>query len=107
MRRMLVSGDEARPAKTQHTRPCGDCPWRRDALVGWLGSMSADEWLKSAHGEDVADCHTRQGQQCAGLATYRANVCKVPRDSKTLRLPSDREAVFAGPREFREHHEGD
>lgn len=43
-------------------------------------------------------------KQCAGLAIYRANVCKKPRDRSILTLPADREAVFAAPSEFRHHH---
>ncbi len=106
MRRRLVSGDEAKPTTKQHTKPCGDCPWRKDALAGWLGSRTADEWLRSAHGEDAMYCHTRLGPQCAGAAIYRANVCKKPRDPEALKLPADREKVFTTPREFKDHHEG-
>lgn len=97
MRRRLVSSDEATPSRTQHTRPCGDCPWRRDALEGWLGNLTADAWLAAAHGDARIDCHTLIGPQCAGSAIYRANVCKLPRDPATLRLPADRRNVFAEP----------
>lgn len=100
----LVSADEAVPAVDQHRTPCGDCPWRRDALPGWLGSLSADDWLRAAHGEATADCHTLTGAQCAGLATYRANVCKRPRNPAALQLGPDRDTVFAGPAEFRDYH---
>lgn len=104
-RRKLVSADEAEVATRQHTSPCGDCPWRRDALEGWLGSMTADEWLIAVHREDVVECHTLKGAQCAGAATYRGNICKLPRDKTTLRLPADRVKVFATPAQFKEHHE--
>src|SRR6478609_9415624 len=105
MGRKLISSDEAKPSDRQHTRPCSDCPWRRDSLPGWLGSRTADAWLKSAHGEDMTYCHTVLGPQCAGLAIYRANVCKIPRDPEALRLPKDCETVFASPNEFLDHHE--
>jgi hypothetical protein len=103
----LVAGTEAVPAAAQHVRPCGDCPWRRDALPGWLGSLSARDWLAAAHGEATADCHTLAGPQCAGLAIYRANVLKRPRNPAALTLPADREAVFARPDEFLNHHGDD
>lgn len=106
-RRLCVTGDEAEVATRQHKTPCGDCPWRRDALAGWLGSMSADEWVRSAHGEDVIECHTLAGAQCAGSGIYRGNICKQPRDKTTLRLPADRVKVFASPMEFKAYHEGD
>jgi hypothetical protein len=104
-RRQLVSADEAVRATSQHTRPCSDCPWRRDALPGWLGSMTADEWTAAVHGEASVECHTLLGAQCAGAAIYRANICKLPRDPRQLRLPKDRAAVFGRPGEFISHHE--
>jgi len=103
-RRMLVSSNEATPAKRQHTSPCGDCPWRRAALPGWLGGMTAPEWVKTAHGDDGVACHTKSGAQCAGIAIYRRNVCKVPRDPEALRLKEDTRRVFATPNEFTTHH---
>lgn len=75
-------------------------------MPGYLGPHTADEWLEHAHGESITMCHTkRHGQQCAGFAIYRANVCKTTRYSDTLKLPPDREAVFASRDEFKTHHE--
>lgn len=107
MNRKCVSSDEAVPAKRQHEHPCSDCPWSRQALPGWLGGMTVDEWIAAAHGDDTVDYHTLSGAQCAGLARYRANVAKLPRNRDALRLEADRERCFASPAEFREHHEGD
>lgn len=104
--RKLISSDEAVPAKTQHKRPCSDCPWSRDALPGWLGGASPEEWVACAHGDDPVPCHALTGAQCAGIAIYRANVAKLPRNPETLRLPPDREAVFSSPVQFGLHHEG-
>jgi hypothetical protein len=73
--RRLVSSDEAIPAKKQHVGPCSDCP------------MSLD--LKRV--------------QCAGMAIYRANVCKHV-DAPGLRLPKNEQAVFSTPMEFLDHH---
>lgn len=103
-RRQLISSREAEQAKAQHRRPCDDCPFTRRSLSGWLGSLSAEEWIKIAHGEGAAECHTLLGAQCAGLAVYRANVSKLPRDPKALRLPVDRKQCFASPYEFSDHH---
>lgn len=103
-RRQLIASDEAVPATRQHTTPCGDCPWARTALPGWLGGLTADAWLAGAHGDDTIECHTLTGAQCAGAATYRANVCKLPRAKDALRLPADREHVFADRAEFLAHH---
>lgn len=109
--RKLVTGDEAIVTPSQHAAPCSDCPWARGNLAGWLGSMSAAEWLAAAHGETIIDCHALKRNaetfhQCAGAATYRANMAKLCRDPSILRLPADRAQVFATPDEFKKHHDG-
>jgi hypothetical protein len=106
----FLTADEAVVTKKQHTSPCADCPWARKSIKGWLGQMSAEDWLALAHGEGTADCHsTKQPDgsawDCAGLAIYRANVCKVPRDPDALRLPPNRVTVFGWRTEFLAHHE--
>jgi len=102
--KQFISSDEAQVGKVQHRQPCSDCPFARVALPGWLGSVSAEEWIQLAHGEGTAECHAILEQDCAGLAIYRANVCKSPRDPNALRLPPDTVKVFARPQEFLDHH---
>jgi hypothetical protein len=104
-KRQLLAADEAVEAKSQHNKPCSDCPFARKALAGWIGSLSIDEWVRAVHGEARIDCHTLDGAQCAGAAIYRANVWKHPRNPELLVLPADRERVFGNPVEFRMHHE--
>lgn len=87
-------------------KPCRDCPWRRVSAPGWLGSEAdAQEWIERAHGETDVECHITEGHQCAGIAIYRANVCKVVKDRDTRILNPDREAVFALPQQFKDHHD--
>lgn len=102
-RKQLLTSEDAKPRKAQHKKPCSDCPWARTALPGWLGSMTPQEWLAVAHGDVLVDCHTVGNQQCAGLAIYRSNVCKQVQPP-IITLPVDREAVFATPMQFMEHH---
>jgi len=104
-KRQLISCEEATTATGQHRKPCGDCPWARTALNGWLGGDTIEDWLALAHGEGMMECHTLVGAQCAGASIYRANVCKLMRNPEALQLPADRERVFASPAEFRAHHE--
>lgn len=99
----LISSDEAVEAECQHTEPCSDCPWRRDALKGWLGGHTADEFVDIARSDFPYPCHTITNQQCAGMAIYRRNICKVPRPPAIV-LEKDTETVFATPMEFTEHH---
>jgi hypothetical protein len=103
MGKKFISSEDAVQAKCQHTTPCSDCPWRRDSLNGWLGGASKEEWIQVAHGDQVVPCHTLKGAQCAGLAVYRANVAKLPYPPN-LKLPKDKELVFAMPNQFLEHH---
>lgn len=99
----VVTSDQARVDTKQHTKPCGDCPWARASVNGWLGNMTAEQWVHAAHGDGQIDCHTVIGPQCAGAAIYRRNVCKRV-DPGILELPADRELVFARQTEFIEHH---
>ena len=105
----MITGDEAKVTKKQHTMPCSDCPFRRDSIPGWLGTLTVDDWVELAHGEGSADCHTTKqkkdgkGWACAGLAIYRANVAKAPRDPNAMRLKPDTTLVFSFG-EFRKHH---
>lgn len=97
--------------------PCSECPWRRNALGGFLGPNSPEEWIEVAHSEQPIACHKSikvvqdDGlgdwndpaiRQCAGAAIFRSNVFKLPHIAATL--PADREKVFARNAEFIEHH---
>jgi len=102
----LISSDQAVVGKVQHKKPCSDCPWKRDSLAGWLGTSSPEEWISIAHSETMVECLTLLTKQCAGLAIYRRNMCKSPRNPAILVLDSDREIVFSHPTEFMNHHNG-
>jgi hypothetical protein len=102
--KQLISSDEAVQRQEPHTKPCSDCPFARTALNGWLGGLPIDVWVQRAHGDASEPCHVIDNQQCAGLAIYRANVAKKPRDPAALVLPADRAKVFATPMEFQAHH---
>lgn len=102
--KLLASGAGGNLAQ-QHTKPCSDCPWTRTSVPGWLGPETTDSFLQIAHGDNKYPCHVHCNQQCAGMAIYRQNVCKSPRDPTALRLPADEKTVFGTPSEFRSHHE--
>lgn len=102
-KRKLIDETEATESACQHRRPCSDCPWSREALAGWLGGVEIEEWLERAHTNTLVPCHVFTNQQCAGMAIYRRNVMKMPRPPLLL-LEADKEAVFANPQEFTDHH---
>lgn len=102
--KQLLTCHDAVVTKKQHTTPCSDCPWARKSMPGWLGAYTMAEWLQAAHGEGTSECHTRVDKQCAGFATFRANIVKVPRDPAAFRLPRNTTTVFASDAEFIAHH---
>ena len=100
----ITASTDAVPLAGQPARPCHDCPMRRNALPGWLGGATPEEYLRLIHSDLRVDCHAFNGPQCAGVAIYRANVYKKSRDPTVLRLPMDTHAVFGTPLEFLTHH---
>jgi len=72
-----------------------------------------------AHGEAAIACHKTivstdengegdwadpKMRQCAGVAIFRSNVFKEPRNPQITTLPADHEKVFSWNNEFIEHH---
>jgi hypothetical protein len=94
-------------------KPCPECPWRRIAAKGWLGPYTAEEWNTLALSDTAIACHltieeddnwdSHNVRQCAGVAIFRSNIGKLPRDPQVLTLPADRDTVF-GYGEFVDHH---
>jgi hypothetical protein len=103
-KRRCINSEEAPKSKEQQTVPCGDCPFARNALRGWLGGNTVEQWVVTLNGDHKIPCHAIRGPQCAGAAILRSNICKRPRDKSVLLLPADRKKVFAGLHEFKEHH---
>lgn len=101
--KQLITYDKAQKTAKQHKKPCSDCPFARTALRGWLGTMTAQEWMGAVQGEGIIDCHTTD-KLCAGSAIFRANVCKSLRDPDAFELEPDRKLVFANYQEFLLHH---
>ena len=96
----MTNSETAVTGKVQHTQACHDCPMRRNALPGWLGGSTPEEYRRLCHSDAPVDCHAIKNTQCAGVAIYRKNVCK----KAAYVLPADREAVFATPMEFVDWH---
>ena len=104
----MTSSDEASALPHQHANPCHDCPFRRNAIAGWLGDSTPEGYIALAHSETIIDCHALVGPreaplQCAGVAIYRANTLKFPPRGAIV-LPKDKERVFETPMEFLAHH---
>jgi hypothetical protein len=102
--------------------PCKECPFRRDSIPGWLGGGDhgdATSYRLLAHSDANVACHCSPGfaaddaerkRPCAGLAIYRNNVLKKPRDGEAARAclevgKDEADTVFKTPMEFFEHHD--
>lgn len=100
-------------------KPCKECPFRRASGAGYLGDSSPERFIFATMLDEKMPCHCtinyedpnwkerfeagEIGKECAGAATFFANLCKVSRDKTRLRLaPSDE--VFKTPSEFVAHH---
>lgn len=103
----LISSDEAVPVSRQPTVPCSDCPFRVDALPGWLGGSSTQDFVEIALSDVPYTCHALLRVQCAGLAIFRANICKLPRDRSVLKLAANKKTVFASVNAFHAYHQTD
>lgn len=98
----LIAIDEAAPTTKQLTKACSDCPLRRDALPGWLGGSTTEQYARLCHSDAVVGCHVHAGSRCAGLAIYRRNTCKWQPPEHAL--PADHDAVFSNIMQFTSHH---
>jgi hypothetical protein len=106
---MITTDEEKKVTPKQHKTPCHDCPWRRNSIPGWLGNRTPEEWTRVAHSEAFVECHALQQPdgdiwECAGIAIFRANICKRLRDPDVMVLPKDTKRVFAWDNEFDAHH---
>ena len=105
----------------QHKTPCKDCPWRRSVAAGalggshpftYVGQMELGYWLPchSAYDPNVPPKlqNVRSTAQCAGAATFRSNagIGQGVNGRANLRLPENKEDVFASYAEFVAHHMG-
>jgi len=93
--------------------PCGECPFRRTSMAGYLGPHRAKTFLMMALSDGHMPCHLEHGDgrgqvedahQCSGRAIFMANSCKVPADDTLVRLTVDRKTVLGNSVEFLEHH---
>ena len=100
MKKLIFTG-EAMPASKRLIRACSDCPLRRDALSGWLGGSTPEEYTRLCHSDAVVKCHVHAGSRCAGLAIYRKNTCKSQPSEHAL--PGDHVSIFSNLMQFIEH----
>lgn len=102
----------------QHTKPCAECPFRRDITPGLLGGSPVETYIGQSVMPFWLPCHCDQKYafkaskidevtQCAGTAIFRANLgVGQLMPPSLLSLPPDKELVFGTMAEFVAHHKG-
>jgi hypothetical protein len=98
---------------------CKTCPWRKQAIAGWLGSASPEEFIQCISKEIKLPCHSaidyerddwkeqiERGPHCAGALLANRKLCKLPRDPEHSRLVKEIEddEDHISPREFLDKH---
>lgn len=104
-------------------RPCGECPFKRTSLEGWLGPWTPSELLRQIEVEALA-CHmtvdsTTIGWQdpdiklCAGATIFLNNKVALSRNHQVQQhqqmlkntTPDVKDSVFKSSTEFMKHHD--
>jgi hypothetical protein len=84
-------------------RPCSNCPFKKDAVKGWLGQQRMTEIL--SNGGFV--CHKKTDKQCAGHMLIKGNENDFVNLAKRMGIElslSGKELVFETQKECIEHH---
>lgn len=97
--------------------PCIECPFRKDALRGFLGGFSVQETIECAKSESEFHCHlTRedglQPKTCAGRMLFVSNLGKSFRNQELEKIrkflkestPEEIKNTILSYREFIQHH---
>ncbi len=104
---------------------CQECPFRRIAAQGWLGTNEPERFARTALSDHSVPCHKminynetngdkRFEQEvgtprCRGAIIMMRNECKLPRDLAAARavmdIPQDTETVFSNHLQFIDYHE--
>ncbi|MBE0420152.1 hypothetical protein EI165_08445 [Pseudoalteromonas nigrifaciens] len=84
-------------------KPCGDCPFRKDTLNGWLGAERMTEILD----QQSFVCHKKNHLQCAGHMLMKGESNSFVRLAGRLNIKLDlsgKDLVFDSNDECIDHH---
>lgn len=84
-------------------KPCGDCPFRKDTLNGWLGAERMTEILD----QQSFVCHKKNHLQCAGHMLMKGESNSFVRLAGRLNIKLDlsgKDLVFDSYDECIDHH---
>lgn len=107
------------------TKMCAECPFRANALRGWLGPWTVQDFEDFIHKEGVFICHVdlkqkldqgmtneevmEEGEHCVGMLRYMNSVCKLSRDKDKAaaqhRVAEIKDKPLISPFQFRAYHD--
>lgn len=106
--------------KLTRLNPCGDCPFRKKAMSGWLGSWnSPEELLRASESESGLPCHSsynnskktlvealKTAHVCVGSLQSANNSCKIYRNPLIAAFAKavGKSDLVMNAWEFIEHH---
>ena len=106
--------------RLKHRKPCGLCPFRRQAAPGFLGEANPDEFVDATLADADMPCHATVNYEdpewrdqretddvafCAGAIIFQRNTCQLSRNRRRAGPEADRMAVFSNRYEFLLHHD--
>lgn len=103
---------------------CAECPFRANAVRGWLGPSTPEQVNNAARGEEPYICHLDiermadngadeteievEGQHCVGMSRYRNSICKGSRDPEQFKFQQELKKIpdkpLIPPNKFLEYH---
>lgn len=103
------------------SKPCADCPFRKDSIRGWLADYTPMELHQIVMNELPFPCHMAMQEEdvpweeaedeiiCAGSLRYMKKNAKKPRRKGLAELvnkltPADCDNILSGT-EFLDHHQ--
>lgn len=94
-------------------RPCGQCPFRKDSVKGYLGGFTIEETLEVAKSEHPFDCHKTRGtdntKECSGRLLFATKTCKSFKNAELEKLRLETKESNSTDNilgfDFRQHHE--
>lgn len=95
--------------QTKFKPPCGECPFKKTSMRGWLGAACNNpvEFLMSAFGEAGHPCHMDNEEQCTGAIVSANMSCKKFRPGPLADMqsmaPKKHSNILTAP-EFIAHH---
>lgn len=76
--------------KNNLTKPCAECPFRKDSIKGWLGGETAQSTFDMVRHEADFACHmtrhkkVEEMSRCRGFLLFSKKISKIPKFNKEL-----------------------